>query len=118
MYDVNTPRSFDSLTSWRDEFLIQASPRDPESFPFVVIGNKTDLGEGKREVSAKRGQAWAREKGGLPYFECSAKEGSGVLEAFECVARNAMGNQDNEMADLLEEPFPVVVIEEGGGCAC
>lgn len=43
MYDVTAPSSFKSLDSWRDEFLIQASPRDPENFPFIVIGNKVDL---------------------------------------------------------------------------
>lgn len=37
------PNTFKTLDSWRDEFLIQASPRDPENFPFVVIGNKIDL---------------------------------------------------------------------------
>lgn len=35
VYDVNNTKSFEALGSWRDEFLIQASPRDPESFPFV-----------------------------------------------------------------------------------
>jgi Ras-related protein Rab-7A len=35
VYDVNNSKSFDTLDSWRDEFLIQASPRDPDSFPFV-----------------------------------------------------------------------------------
>lgn len=35
VYDVNNSKSFETLDSWRDEFLIQASPRDPESFPFV-----------------------------------------------------------------------------------
>ena len=43
MYDVTAPNSFKTLDSWRDEFLIQASPRDPENFPFVVLGNKVDL---------------------------------------------------------------------------
>ncbi|CAF1622420.1 unnamed protein product, partial [Didymodactylos carnosus] len=42
-YDVTAPNSFKSLESWRDEFLIQSGPRDPENFPFVVIGNKIDL---------------------------------------------------------------------------
>lgn len=42
-YDVTSPNSFKSLDSWRDEFLIQASPRDPDHFPFVVLGNKIDL---------------------------------------------------------------------------
>lgn len=43
VFDVNNAQSFKSLDSWRDEFLIQASPRDPENFPFVVLGNKIDL---------------------------------------------------------------------------
>lgn len=67
VYDVNNSKSFDTLDSWRDEFLIQASPRDPESFPFVslrlvfpldlltnilqvVLGNKIDVEENKRMV--------------------------------------------------------------------
>ncbi|KAK6143469.1 hypothetical protein DH2020_023817 [Rehmannia glutinosa] len=55
VYDVNVMKSFDNLNNWREEFLIQlkkwkttneteislqASPSDPENFPFVVIGNK------------------------------------------------------------------------------
>lgn len=43
VFDVSAPDTFKSLDSWRDEFLIQASPRDPENFPFVVLGNKIDL---------------------------------------------------------------------------
>lgn len=43
VFDVSAPNTFKSLDSWQDEFLIQASPRDPENFPFVVLGNKVDL---------------------------------------------------------------------------
>ena len=43
VFDVTQPTTFKTLDSWRDEFLIQASPRDPENFPFVVLGNKIDL---------------------------------------------------------------------------
>ena len=51
VYDVNNARSFEQLDGWRDEFLIQASPHDPENFPFVVLGNKIDVEESKRQVS-------------------------------------------------------------------
>jgi small GTP-binding protein len=51
VYDVNNTKSFDSLNNWHDEFLVQASPRDPDNFPFVVLGNKIDLEESKRTVS-------------------------------------------------------------------
>lgn len=73
MYDVNNSKSFEALDSWRDEFLIQASPRDPPNFPFVsvmvwrplgwaqmlmvsqvVLGNKIDVEESKRVVSKDR----------------------------------------------------------------
>jgi GTPase SAR1 family protein len=50
VYDVNSLKSFEALDSWRDEFLIQASPHDPENFPFVVLGNKIDVEESKRQV--------------------------------------------------------------------
>uniref|UniRef100_A0A1I8FTB3 Rab-like protein 3 n=1 Tax=Macrostomum lignano TaxID=282301 RepID=A0A1I8FTB3_9PLAT len=51
-YDVTQPNSFKTLDSWRDEFLIQASPRDPDNFPFVLVGNKIDLEN--RGVTKKR----------------------------------------------------------------
>merc|ERR1712014_384744 len=50
VYDVNSAKSFETLDSWRDEFLIQASPKNPENFPFVVIGNKIDMEESRRMV--------------------------------------------------------------------
>lgn len=51
VYDVTAPTTFKTMDSWRDEFLIQASPRDPENFPFVVLGNKIDLEN--RQVSVQ-----------------------------------------------------------------
>jgi Ras-related protein Rab-7A len=83
VYDVNNVKSFDTLDSWRDEFLIQASPRDPDSFPFVVLGNKIDVEEKKRVISQKRAMAFCQGKGGIPYFETSAKEAINVEQAFE-----------------------------------
>eukprot|EP00769_Ergobibamus_cyprinoides_P001760 gnl/Ergobibamus_cyprinoides/2830.p1 GENE.gnl/Ergobibamus_cyprinoides/2830~~gnl/Ergobibamus_cyprinoides/2830.p1 ORF type:complete len:166 (+),score=67.59 gnl/Ergobibamus_cyprinoides/2830:29-499(+) len=61
-FDVNSAKTLSSLESWREEFLIQAGPRDQDSFPFVVLGNKIDI-EGSRVVSEKRAQAWCAAKG-------------------------------------------------------
>src|SRR5438046_39980 len=74
VFDVNTAASFEHLgtfvvftqghavmtgvlDNWREEFLVQAGPRDPDNFPFVALGNKIDL-EHQRVVSTKRAQAW------------------------------------------------------------
>ncbi|KAI8595088.1 hypothetical protein EDD21DRAFT_392112 [Dissophora ornata] len=89
VYDVNNAKSFETLESWRDEFLVQASPRDP-NFPFVVIGNKIDMEESKRVISQKRALAWCQSKGNIPYFETSAKEAINVEQAFQEIAKNAL----------------------------
>jgi len=103
VYDVTNQNSFKTLETWRDEFLIQASPRDQDHFPFLLIGNKVDianLGEngtgGGREVSEQRAQAWANAKGDMPYFECSAKENTNVEGAFERIARAALEQDNND----------------------
>lgn len=103
VYDVTSSRSFEDLENWRDEFLIQASPTDPEAFPFVVLGNKVDADGGRgRQVTEKRARAWAASKGGIPYFETSAKEDINVDAAFECIARNALRNETEEEIFLPE----------------
>ena len=56
------PQSFEQLDSWRDEFLIQAGPRDPENFPFVVLGNKVDK-ENERRVTTNKAKQWCKSKG-------------------------------------------------------
>ena len=43
VFDVTSARSFRDLANWREEFLSQAGVKDPDDFPFVVIGNKVDL---------------------------------------------------------------------------
>ncbi|KAB2065392.1 hypothetical protein ES319_A09G086000v1 [Gossypium barbadense] len=103
VYDVNVAKSFDDLNNWREEFLIQATPSDPENFPFVVLGNKVDLdGGNSRVISEKTAMAWCVSKGNIPHFETSAKEGFNVDAAFECIAKNALKNEPEEEIYLPE----------------
>jgi len=119
VYDVNNAKSFDMLDSWRDEFLIQASPNFPESFPFVVLGNKVDVEESKRAISQKRAMAFCQSKGNIPYFETSAKEALNVDQAFEVIARNALAQEESE--DFSDD-FPGTIninLDDGqNNCAC
>ena len=70
-YDVTNKASFDSLAKWKRNFLENAGPRNPDTFPIVVIGNKTDLSE-KRAVQKEEAEAWCKANGNMPYFETSA----------------------------------------------
>lgn len=121
VFDVTQPNTFKTLDSWRDEFLIQASPRDPDNFPFVVLGNKVDLEN--RAVSQKWAQQWCQGKNNIPYFETSAKEAINVEQAFYTIAQNALAQETD--ADLYTE-FPETIKippggqqgRSGGDCSC
>jgi Ras-related protein Rab-7A len=118
VFDVTVPKTFENLDGWRDEFLIQAGPSDPDNFPFVVIGNKIDL-ENQRQVPQKRALAWCSAKGNIPYFETSAKEAINVEQAFQIIAKNALGKEEEdpfipgEITELTKEPQQPA---KTGGC--
>uniref|UniRef100_J3L3G6 Ras-related protein Rab7 n=2 Tax=Oryza brachyantha TaxID=4533 RepID=J3L3G6_ORYBR len=120
VYDVNANRSFDTLNTWHDEFLNQASPSDPKTFPFILLGNKIDVDGGKsRVVSEKKAMEWCASKGNIPYFETSAKEDRNVDSAFLSVAKLALEHerdQDIYFQTVVADPVPEA--EQRSGCAC
>ncbi|XP_015917260.1 ras-related protein rab7 [Parasteatoda tepidariorum] len=120
VYDVTSPNSFRSLDSWLDEFLIQAGPRNPENFPFVVIGNKIDLEN--RAITTKRGQSWCQSKNDIPFFETSAKDSINVEQAFQAVAMKALAQeQDAELFNDFPDQIKLTNNEnksKSDNCAC
>ena len=92
VYDITDAKSFDNLESWMEEFLVHAAPRNQETFPFVVLGNKADLAK-KRQVPTSKAKAWCAAKGNIPHFETSAKEAVNVEQAFYTIAKNALQNE-------------------------
>ena len=35
VFDLTDPKTFDSVETWRTEFMTQLAPKDPDNFPFV-----------------------------------------------------------------------------------
>lgn len=83
MFALDDKSSFNNLSLWRQEFLHYADIQDPQSFPFIVVGNKVDLGEATREVNAEDVRQWLSYHGNLPYFETSAKTDINIGQVFE-----------------------------------
>ena len=42
VFDLSDLKSFESIETWRNEFLNQLNPKDPDTYPFVLLGNKCD----------------------------------------------------------------------------
>ncbi|KAJ8769670.1 hypothetical protein K2173_005273 [Erythroxylum novogranatense] len=121
VYDVNVQKSFETLNNWHDEFLRQADPMNPDTFPFLLFGNKIDIdGGGSRLISEKRARDWCASKGDMPYFETSAKENYNVDEAFLCVAKTALASHQDFEYDIYNQGISESIseVEQRGGCAC
>ncbi|XP_062039214.1 ras-related protein Rab-9A [Lepus europaeus] len=110
-FGLDDAQSFRNLGSWRREFLHYADVREPERFPFVVLGNKLDVRA--RQVSAEEARAWCRDHGGLPYFETSARDATHVAAAFEEAVRRVLAAEDRadhvmaaDTVSLRREPRP------------
>ena len=43
VYDVTKKESLDNLVAWKDSFLEKSMVMQPDTFPFMVVGNKNDL---------------------------------------------------------------------------
>jgi len=119
VYDITNQKSFEQLDSWRDEFLIQAGPRDPENFPFVVLGNKVDK-ENERRVTTNKAKQWCKSKGinPIPNYETSAKEAVYVEQAFQTIAIAAL-KQDQPDDMYIPESIDLNNTEQkkaSGGC--
>ncbi|ORC92060.1 putative rab7 GTP binding protein [Trypanosoma theileri] len=141
VFDVTQQESFAHISSWLEEFNIQAGRRDS-----VLIGNKTDLND-RRQVASKTAQAWCVAQNnnhddknnnnnnnnnsdeapnsagveGMQYFETSAKDNTGVEEAFLAVAAAALAKKATAEEDVvlpqsvnLAQPAP----QRNNSCPC
>merc|ERR1711977_98228 len=131
VFDLTSKKSFENLDTWREEFLVQSGPPDPDTFPFVVLGNKVDLKDG-RVVNHKQAAEYCKSKkivqkeGDTPmFYETSAKDAKNVNTAFQMVAMLALENQPGDDIENTYVPDHNLNLNDtkpkkagGDKCAC
>ena len=85
-FDLTDPSSFNNLDMWRSEFVRHANVEVPDSFPFLLLGNKADLSD-QIKVTQDQVKDWCSKNGNMPFFETSAKTGNNVEQAFQKAAQ-------------------------------
>ncbi|KAI8429536.1 hypothetical protein MSG28_000167 [Choristoneura fumiferana] len=105
-YSVDDRSSFGNIKMWLNEFLHYAGVKNGiERFPFMVVGNKSDVPSREREVSHDQLKQWCADNKIASYIETSAKNDNNVVEAFtmavqrwielEQIAEKEMGMLEN-----------------------
>jgi len=87
VYDITISKTFDKIPYWA-EFVDQYGP---ENSIKVLVGNKCDAEEGKRQVSVENG-AKTGESLNMRFFETSAKDAINVEACFRAVASLLLAN--------------------------
>ncbi len=109
VFDLTEESTFETIDSWRVEFLNQLNPKDPENFPFVLIGNKCDQ-VGNIKVSIDKINRYCEKNKNMQYFQTSAKDNIKVDDAFQLVGKLAFNrNNNNEMSFI---PNKKIVLEK------
>ncbi|EAR93958.1 small guanosine triphosphatase family Ras-related in brain (Rab) family protein (macronuclear) [Tetrahymena thermophila SB210] len=83
-YSVTDPNTFKNIADWMKQISERADP----SVKIVIIATKIDMKD-QRKVSTQEGEELAQ-KYGVKFFETSALEGTNVIEAFKCIASQAL----------------------------
>ena len=107
VFDLTYPKSFESIDSRRTEFLNQLNPEDPDTFPFVLLGNKCDK-VAERKVQVPEIKQYCETKSNMPYFETSAKDNTNVKAAFEEVAKLAFKRRSKEDEILIPKRVELI----------
>jgi small GTP-binding protein len=85
VFDVSDAESFKHIEWWRRQVIDFGNIYEPESFPFVVFANKSDLGAEAAEVSIDEVKSVIEEQK-MSLFVVSAKTGENISEGFETAA--------------------------------
>ena len=100
VFDLTNLDSFNNVETWHKTFLDQLQPQNPESFPFVLIGNKNDMKDDIK-VEKENIEKYCKEHNNMPYFSASAQEGVNVEDAFIKVADLAIEKNISEEEDFI-----------------
>jgi len=108
VYDVTSRPSFAHARTWLADVRAHADPH----LTCILVGNKSDLAQERRQVPVDEGARWAEEEG-LLFVEASAKSGANVEAAFESAARDILSKIRRGVFD--DERSPGVKLSKPAG---
>ena len=98
VFDLTNLDTFKSIENWRTTFLSQLNPSEPNIYPFILLGNKSDLNNNIQSIQEEIDN-YCKEHNNMPFFMTSAKDNINLEEAFNKIIDLAIEknvkNEDN-----------------------
>lgn len=91
VYDITSKKTFEQTKKWIDDVRGERG----NDVIVVLVGNKTDLGDSKREVTTQQGEDEAKRAGAI-FMETSAKVGHNVKALFRKIAQALPGMEGEQ----------------------
>ena len=120
VFDLTNKDSFKNVENWRKEFLSNLNPPEGDKYPFVLLGNKSDMIEDIK-ITEEEIKEYCLQNYNMPYYTVSAKNGDKVEEAFEKVGDLAYNRVKQKEDIVLPDIKPIKVQpiqEKKGKCPC
>jgi len=102
VYDVTNRKTFESIAHWRDFFLENAKIASPDSFPFLVLGNKQD-DDHSLEVPKPQAIAWCHSQGtNYEFLHTSGRTKDNIVHTFKTIIKIVTANlSDKDKEDII-----------------
>ena len=113
VYDISNKKSFENITNWMEYCQNKAG----KISKMVLVGNKCDIEEDKRQVSTDEGKKFAEEKGML-FYETSAKNNINVKAVFEENAEEISKIMKENNYQLENDDKKIKKTKKTGCCCC
>ena len=94
VYDVTKPETFQNINNWLKEFVDHRGISNMSEFPFLLLGNKSDLPDHAVQIS--EAQEFAQTNGEMLFYEVSAKTGDNIQTAFEALTKKVLEKESKE----------------------
>ena len=73
--------TFKNIEVWRTEFIKKLNLSEGDKFPFILLGNKSDLGN--MQVTQEEINSYCSEHNNMPFFMTSAKDNINLEQTFK-----------------------------------
>ena len=95
VFDLSNYSSFKSIESWHRNLFDKLDEHAHAYFPFIVVGNKSDL-KNTRAVSFEQAEELVTKLGGI-YVETSAKNNNNINHIFSTLIKAVVFNINHEL---------------------